>query len=159
MVLLTVFAGCSFVLMLLMVLLSLRVYLRAKETVMAFLSSPDGKAPSPFAQTVQAMSHLAAQEITASVKGALMGQMSGLARNFQGLQSDAVSDLVSQKSPLAGAALELMPNVKKRLGKMPPELIFALADIANNALTKKSGGVGAPSNGKVVEPPQMNMKL
>lgn len=125
---------------------------------MASFFAPNGDQPSQFALVVQMASKMVAAEMTSSIKASLMGQASGISRALSGIQADAVGDAVAAQNPLAGLALEAFPSLKKRLGKMDPQLVMGLAQMFSKATA--GGGKAQPGkNGSGARPPGEQMTL
>lgn len=97
-------------------LVSLR---RISRVVSDFVSSPDGKSPSPASLVVDALVNRAADSIMIHFKTTFMGILSGESRAARKLEGEAAEAAISEKSPLASIALAAFPSLKKSLGRNP----------------------------------------
>src|SRR5450759_1930470 len=106
----------------------------------------NGDQPSQFGLVVDAMSTIAAQRIVNTAKASLMGMAGVDARNEKRLQGDMIHDLANNASPLLGIAMDMFPQVGKRLIKNP-ELIGVAQGMFGNIFGKKPGNNGhAPTD-------------
>jgi hypothetical protein len=117
-----------------------------KQTFIDFFA-PDGDKPSEFALVVDSVSTIAAQRITNTLKASLMGMAGVDARNEKRLEGDLIHDLANNASPLLGIAMDMFPQVGKRLIKNP-ELIGFAGNMFGKMTGKKPG-----NNGHVETPP------
>jgi len=116
-----------------------------KQTFIDFFA-PDGDKPSEFALVVDTISTIAGQRIVNTAKASLMGMAGVDARNEKRLQGDMIHDLANNASPLLGIAMDMFPQVGKRLIKNP-ELIGVAQGMFGNIFGKKPGNNGhAPTD-------------
>lgn len=137
---------------------------RVYQGFRSFITAPDDKTPSAFAQTVEASGEIIARALVAQAKATFMGKQSGQARGEQSLQGAFIQDQASQLGGPAGllaGVLTSFPAVRKVLIKNP-----GLIDLALGMINKKGGAAAAAppvslrNNGhQETETPQFSMKL
>jgi len=115
--------------------------LRFRSLFRSFVTSPDEKTPSPFAELVSNISDVFSRSVLAGAKTTFMGLQSGLVRGEKAVGADIAEDIISAKNPLLGAALDSFPSLRKTLRRNPK-----LIDIVAQRLLDKSTPAPAGSN-------------
>lgn len=124
--------------------LALRYFERQKTAAIDAFNAyiaVNGDQPSQFGLVVDAMSTIAAQRIVNTAKASLMGMAGVDARNEKRLQGDMIHDLANNASPLLGIAMDMFPQVGKRLIKNP-ELIGVAQSMFGNMFSGKPNKPG-----------------
>jgi len=118
----------------------------AIEAVQAFMLPQAEGEPSKLAAIVYEGGRVVSGELIKSLKGALMGQSSALARAESAIEGDVFQDAVDAKSPLLGMLLEQFPRLKKRLLKSPAAAM-ALGQMDLGSLLKGGAATGSEARG------------
>lgn len=110
-----------------------RLYNREKQKFIALLrayfEAPNKETPSYFASVTDNIAGQFAYRLSNTLKATFMGVQSGAAKQESKLQEALNIDLLTQKSPMAGAILTSFPAVQKLVKGNP-----ALADAAASML-------------------------
>jgi len=114
---------------------------RAATNVALAYFAPDGDKMSQFALAVDAIAATFGARLVNSLKASFMGMQGVDSRNEKRLQTDMMSDMAGQASPLLGALVTQFPAVARRLAKNP-ELIGLAQGLLGNMLSKKPGNNG-----------------
>lgn len=119
---------------------------REVEGALRGFLEPSGEGqPSPLALTAQAFARMLAEEVKASISGAMMGQASALSKQLAAGEQDVMMDMAGKQNPLIGALLAFSPSLRKRVAKNP----YAAMALSSLDLSKiMGGGGGSGGNGK-----------
>lgn len=115
----------------------------ARQTIRAFLVSPDDKTPSPLAQSVVSMAQIIAPLLAQSLTASLMGKASGMSKALAGAEADLAGEALAAANPQVAMLAGLFPGLQKRFAKSPM-LAMALSQLD---LGKMFGGKGNGSKG------------
>jgi hypothetical protein len=99
--------------------------------VQTFFNPVSDGTPSEFAKLTDNISVIFARSIAAQVKTTLMGIQSGMVRAQKAVEGDIAEGIVEGSSPIASAALNALPGLRKTLRRNP-----GLADIAAGVLSR-----------------------
>ena len=109
-----------------------------KAQLKDYFSSPGENQPSQFAIAVQSISKIAANEITASISGSLMGTASGISRAAKSAEGEVAVAAADQINPWIGLAMRLSPKLRK-LASKNPEAVMALSQLNLPGMSKNNG--------------------
>lgn len=127
-----------------------RLYNREKQKfisqIRAFFESPNKETPSYFASVTDNIAGQFAYRLSTTLKATFMGVQSGEAKQGAKLQEALSLDLLTQKSPMAGAILTSFPAVQKLVKSNPALGEMAASMLANMGKNKGEGGGGDDGN-------------
>jgi len=111
--------------------------IRDWEAALLVFTTPQGKdEASPLSNFIEAAAARAGHSIALELKTTLMGKASGEARRGQAIESAALQDIAGQQSPLLGMAMQMFPNLGRKVARNP-----ALLDQLLKMLPRMQGGM------------------
>lgn len=117
--------------------------LAIETRIQELVTAPDANTPSPLAQIVDSLSQVAGTRISNQLEAKVMAHFSHISRQGNKLAEDVVQDAAEGANPLLGAALAVLPGVRKRLAKNPSALEALLP-----LLGRLGGGGGSSGDGQ-----------
>lgn len=121
-VLLMLFAACSFLLF-----LSISaVFRRVKSDIIEFVTPPAEDKPSRLSKTIDAVAISFGRAIAAQVKTTLLGARSGIVRGEKAIQGEMAIETAEQ-TPMLSSLLGSFPGLRGSLRKRPELIDIALA--------------------------------
>lgn len=104
----------------------------SRKAINEYITPKSNDEPSPLEVQADRIAFLFNERLKASIKGSLMGSISGVRRNEKALERELASEAIKGESPAAGDIFDLLP--KKWQDKVIENP--SLAQAAMNLLTK-----------------------
>lgn len=126
------------------------------DLIQAWTTKPNETTPSQAEMFGRAIAHLVADEVKASISGALMGHASALSKQVDQAGADLAESQMAGVNPLMAMLLQFSPGLRKRVTKNP----YAAMALSALPLDKIVGSLaGHRGNGAKAPAPASSFEL